>query len=798
MTWPFENDTSAIIKKLASAQLKKERLKKIFTIIAISLATFLMSSVLLLVSGIITVNQNGGNNITGSYHALISGIEKEQYEKLSDDARVDLCGFTASIGSVKSGNDRLNISYSNKDALTLNGLSVDQGKMPEKANEILIEQEYLIRQKINAEIGDTILLPDPDKVGETSFLITGYLKTGAKGTDRSLYAAMVSEEYFSEMDGWNHFSPAVMLRVNLDADAGDVKNLISQIAADAGCKAAPSYNEAYLNLSRPSALMVMAAVAGLLVIVIAGILVIYNIFYISIINSIKEYGQLRTIGMTAKQIQRLVLREGALLMLPAIPIGLTAGIAVAYLLIPHGFGLWNVLWICPVVVALTYATVRLSIKKPAKIAAAVSPIEASHYEQNNQPKCRHRQRKLTPGSLAVNQVLRYKKKNILTVASLVLTGVLLLGLSSVLSSINAKDMSLSGFARGQFVLRISNQELMENPLEILQESSPFTEEVEKELLQLSGVQKIIDDRHLPVSYDLQALESDAEMVGFEKADMTLLQSCLLNGNLSDYGKMASENQMVIGRPGDFEKYFGIHPVVGSPVTLKIFDGDHTKNMEFEIAAVLDESKIGNNGDKIDMLLLPVDSMQKIAHSNLTYQYVIRVEDSFERQAENEIDQIVSDHPRLSVDSLSAAIAQNENFLQGTQLALAIAIVLIGCFSVMNLLNTILTGIIVRRREFSLMRSVGMSQKQLSVMVHKEGLIVVGMGLVLSVIIGGGIGYVLCSFLKNSLMSYLQYQFPWPVVLIYLAIMLMVQFILISYTTGNLKKQSLVEQIRAME
>ena len=45
-------------------------------------------------------------------------------------------------------------------------------------------------------------------------------------------------------------------------------------------------------------------------------------------------------------------------MLPAIPMGLIAGIAVAYLLIPHGFGLWNVLWICPVVVALTYATVR--------------------------------------------------------------------------------------------------------------------------------------------------------------------------------------------------------------------------------------------------------------------------------------------------------------------------------------------------------------------------------------------------------------------------------------------------------
>ena len=796
MTWPFENDTSVVIKKLASAQLKKERLKKIFTVIAISLATFLMTSVLLLVSGIITVNQNGSNNITGSYHALISGIEKEQYQKLCDDVRVDLCGFTASIGSVKSGNDRLNISYSNKDALTLNGLSVSEGKIPEKANEILIEQEYLIRQKINAEIGDTILLPDPDNGGETSFFITGYLKTGVKGTGRSLYAAIVSEEYFLEMDGWNYFSPAVMLRVNLDAktDSGDVKNLISQIAADAGCKAAPSYNEAYLNISQPSALIVLAAVAGLLVIVTAGILVIYNIFYISIINSIKEYGQLRTIGMTAKQIQRLVLREGTLLMLPAIPMGLIAGIAVAYLLIPHGFGLWNVLWICPVVVALTYATVRLSIKKPAKIAAAVSPIEASRYEQNKRPKYRHRQHKLTPGSLAVNQVLRYKKKNILTAASLVLTGVLLLGLSSVLSSVNAKDMALSGFARGQFVLRISNQELVENPLEILQESSPFTEEVEKELSQLSGVQKIMNDQHLPASCDLQALESDAEIVGFEKADMALLQSCLLNGKISDYEQMASKNQMVIGRPGDFEKYFGIHPEAGSSVTLKIFDGQHTENLEFEIAAVLDESKIGNHGDKIDMLLLPVDSMQKVAHSNLTYQYVICVEDSFEQQAENEIDQIVSDNPRLSVDSLSAAVAQNENFLQGTQLALAIAIVLIGCFSVMNLLNTTLTGIIVRRREFSLMRSVGMSQKQLSVMVNKEGLIVAGMGLVLSVIIGGGIGYVLCSFLKNSLMSYLNYKFPLGITILNCAVIILCSVLV---TTGALKQQSKSSMMEAL-
>ena len=119
-------------------------------------------------------------------------------------------------------------------------------------------------------------------------------------------------------------------------------------------------------------------------------------------------------------------------------------------------------------------------------------------------------------------------------------------------------------------------------------------------------------------------------------------------------------------------------------------------MRFEIAAVLDQNKIGNNGDRIDMMLLPDDSMEKIAQKNLTYQYVICVDPNFEEQAEAEIEQIISNNPRLDVVTLSAAIAQNENFLRGMKLVLAVMIALIGCFSVLNLLNTILTGIIVRR------------------------------------------------------------------------------------------------------
>ena len=156
MTLPFENDTSRVIDKIVSAQLKHDKLKKGLTVVAIALAAFLMTAVLLLVSGIINVNQNGGNSITGSYHVLISGMTKEQYKKISTDSRMELPGLSAAIGSIKVGENRLNISYSNKDSLTLNGLSVSEGEMPEAENEIIIEEEYLLSQKIDAGIGDII------------------------------------------------------------------------------------------------------------------------------------------------------------------------------------------------------------------------------------------------------------------------------------------------------------------------------------------------------------------------------------------------------------------------------------------------------------------------------------------------------------------------------------------------------------------------------------------------------------------------------------------------------------------
>jgi len=797
MTLPFENDTTEIIRKIVFAQLKHDKLKKYLSIFAISLATFLMTAVLLLVSGIIEVNTNGGNSITGSYHALVSGLTKQQYEKLSADERIEKLGFNVLVKSASSDGLQLNISCSNEDSLVLNGLSVSEGNMPQKKNEILVEKDYLSKQGIDAKIGDKIVLPGENNQERQEFVISGYIKTSAKGTDRSLYAAIVSMEYFLDIDGWNTLSPMAMFRLKSQyaSESEQIQNEITEICKEAGILQSPSINHAYLELSQPSVLLVIAGIAGLAIVIMAGVLVIYCIFYISIINSIREYGQLRTIGMTEKQIKRLVYKEGTSLSLIAIPIGLIMGTFLSYFLVPQGFQFENLLWAYPIAILFSYLTVRLSIRKPAVIAASVSPIEAYRYETGSNYGDKYKGKKITPISLAKEQIIRDKKKNVLTITSLVLTGVLLFGTSSILSSINARDMALSGFSLGQFYIRIQDQELRENALETVESNSPFIEESYNALGQVSGVKQITTITNLPVSNDLNAKESNGAIVGFDETDMDLIEECNLGKPIPKYQEIASKNQIIIGRPSDFEEYFGIQPEVGNSIKLKVFDGTETKEMEFSIAAVLDENKIGNNGDKIDMLLLPNDSMKKIVSSNMTYQWVIRVDEKMEQQAEKEIKQILVTNPRLAVTTLSGAIAQNENFLQGMILALAVIIIFISCFAIMNLLNTIFTGVIVRQKEFALMRSVGMTQKQLTIMVCCEGLLIVSVGLILSLIVGGFIGYLLCALLKNGLMTYLNYQFPFSVTLVYCMLVVICSLLVSEIALRHQKNMSLIELLR---
>ena len=130
--------------------------------------------------------------------------------------------------------------------------------------------------------------------------------------------------------------------------------------------------------------------------------------------------------------------------------------------------------------------------------------------------------------------------------------------------------------------------------------------------------------------------------------------------------------------------------------------------------------------------------------------------------------------------------------------LLIVAVIVVCFSLINLVNTTITNFLSRRQETGMLQAIGLSKKQLIKMLCYEGSIYSVFATLVTLTLGTGLGFLSVQVVVKTMNPYFCYSFPWLVVLIYSAILLIVQFILISYTTGNLKKRSLIEQIRAME
>ena len=139
-------------------------------------------------------------------------------------------------------------------------------------------------------------------------------------------------------------------------------------------------------------------------------IVIYSIFYISVASNVRNYGQLRTIGTTKRQIKKMVYREGKLLAAIGIPIGLIVGNMIGYFLIPDGWYWLITLCVTAGVGFFTFMIVMLSIRTPVKKAAAIPPMEALRYSdyQGKLKESSMLHRKITPLSLPKRNLSRQK------------------------------------------------------------------------------------------------------------------------------------------------------------------------------------------------------------------------------------------------------------------------------------------------------------------------------------------------------------------------------------------------------
>ena len=140
---------------------------------------------------------------------------------------------------------------------------------------------------------------------------------------------------------------------------------------------------------------ILFAVVFVLMFVLCGYLLIYNIFDISVMQDVRQYGLLRMIGTSTRQIKSIVNRQAVWLTLIGLPIGLIAGFFAGRALLPVVMRIFSYEYSTAslqasaspmlfVIAALfTILTVFISTRKPAKKASKVSPMEAIRYTEQD-------------------------------------------------------------------------------------------------------------------------------------------------------------------------------------------------------------------------------------------------------------------------------------------------------------------------------------------------------------------------------------------------------------------------------
>lgn len=602
------------------------------------------------------------------------------------------------------------------------------------------------------------------------------------------------------LKGWSGYDPAdyrayVHFKNEQQMDETELTARSREIAKEYQLEM-PIMNLSYMKFyKQPVNVSMLALVAGIAVLVIiGGYVVIQSIFRISINDKIQSYGQLRTIGTTPKQIRRIVKKEGRFLGWAGIGIGILLGCAAGFALFPRGFNLLFYAAAIVLTALLGWFMVSIAIRRPVKIAASISPIEAVRFTGNQSGKAHTHKKnmRLNPLSMGIANFRRDRKKTISIVASLSLGGVILLVTASILLVRSPERIARQYFPDGDYKIYIHSEK---TEYEVMSKGNPLNEALRQEVLAVDGVTDVIENRQaVHVRFENEESSSGGMCDLLSDRNRDQMEAALVSGTLpQDSHSIALDMAYA-------EDMIGVD--VGSVIKLTI--GDQ------EIPVTVSGLLI-NDGLKNGHGPLALDSTCIVATKEL-FQEAMPMIDCFDyswsivsdpqkaEQIENSLSAIISSNPDLDLDTIGIhkdyEEMENRVVFGGFQ-ALSWLVFL---FGVVNLINTTLSNQMSRKRENSVFRAIGLTRKQLCQMTIYEGICYAFSAALATLAVGLPIAMIAAR--KFSEMTFhgaiMPYSFPFLQMGLFVLVLFGLEVILSFWTMRRQKNQSLVEEMRAME
>ena len=478
----FGNNNKAVIKKLANRSFRSNKMRNVIAVIAIALTTFLFTAVLTIGMGAKgTLEYNMAKMIGTGADALVQGLSEEQFQQLKENSMFEKVGCWVPI-EIMTNTNRIfaEIDYADQPQLELRMQTPRTGSAPQKANEVLVSANILkdlnIEEKIGAEIPVELKVRQSGQVYHFDMVVSGIYDTPNEKSESVIVSKAFLEENSEMMSdiaqgrvGCGIYTADVVMRDNYM-----VKDRISELVRNIGgnpddVNAANAVRVAPNPIVSSESGLMMWLVAGVfgILFMFCGYLLIYNVFEIAVTNDIRQYGLLRTVGTTSRQIRRLVNRQALYLFLIGTPFGLLFGTLLGRSILPIALQIFAVdfsggnievgtlpyLGIIAGAILFSGLTVYISTRKSVKKASRVSPIEAIRYVEQDTVSIKRK--KTISGAviprMAKANLQRNKRRTVFIVISLTLS-IVLLNSVFIFSGSFDEDAYIENQTRSDFIV----------------------------------------------------------------------------------------------------------------------------------------------------------------------------------------------------------------------------------------------------------------------------------------------------------------------------------------------------------
>lgn len=815
--------------RVAYCNMRHYKSKNILIGIAIILTTLLLFVIPSIGKDMVEVNFAVINKIYPTWHALYRNVDESTVMKLAAHHDVKTYGLRSDAGYMNLEDATVSMMYMDRTGMELYKVKLKEGQLPQKENDIVVSKGILEALGQNGKIGDTITVPYQilkddglDYTKEKDFRICGFLADNESSKEQKQYTSLVSEAFLKAEIPVEQVKYRFLLQVNGQKGntTADYTETIQNIARQFGISEDDmNINKEYLAANYVDPATIPVIVGIMLIVVLAGIITIYSVYYVSMNQRVREFGKLKAIGATKRQLRQIVLREGMGVALFAIPIGLLIGtvavkvvllqfvehakdsnvlITEAYKVVAKGEVQLYYWWIYLLAIAVTLCTVYLSLMKPMRMAAKVSEIEAMRYQggSKRQKSSRKGYQFLNIGRLTKRNLAENKKKSTITIVSMAVTGIFVMMVATVLSCANPMESAKSSIV-GQYeispIVESGNKEHPEYEWAEVQKNNPLNEGLKQQIEELDGVERVDVFTALKVSGGPFEEKIGTEFInGVPEEYAEELKKGITEGNVT-YEELKSGDKVILDR-ALLHWYPDIK--VGDKLKLNIHDGDNTFQKEIEVAAI---GEYGTGLTNYNCLIMAKEGAEKLTINNSSSYFQVIADKDYDEALEASLQAIVDGSGRLQMRTWKNEYDTWENAIQMTRGACYAFIIILAAISIMNLINTMINSVHVRKKELGMMQAIGMSDRQLMKMLQLEGIFYTVGTLIISIGVGSLAGYPLFLYAKRTGMFEIStYHYPVTAAIIIILTLFVIQMLLAIFIAKSVRKDSLIERIRFSE